>query len=210
MFGFVLVPVADAQSNLPANVLSAGWTVPASSEYRAAIDSTRAHAGKCSLLLESIGNAPADFSAMQRIKAGAYQGKRIRLSGWLDPSGAPQGAALWLRVDMPNGDYILDNMLELKPSNDPSKHTSQWVKLDLVAQVPEDAVGISFGARMKGPGRVWADDLSLAVVPLSVATTTIERRRFRGGVDALAARKAMLEEYARAPAHPVNMSFEIR
>ncbi len=141
---------------------------------------------------------------MQRVKAGAYRNRRIRLTGWLFPEKTSGGAALWLRVDMPNGDYILDNMLELKPQDARSK----WMKVEIVAQVPSDALGISFGPRMKGAGQVWTDDLSLATVPDSVPTTTIERRKLGKGPAAEAALKQILADYAIAPAKPVNMSFE--
>jgi len=84
-----------------------------------------------------------------------------------------------------------------------------WTRITLVAEVPKDAAGISFGVRMKGSGEVWADDFTLRVVSNTVATTTVERRPFRGpGKDA--AVREMLDDYGRAPSAPVNSGFEAR
>jgi hypothetical protein len=123
-----------------------------------------------------------------------YRGKRVRLSGWIDTDRAGQGGALWLRVDMQNGDYVLDNVVELKASH------PGWTRMQLVADVPADALGISFGVRMKGDGQVWADDLSLDVVSTAVPVTTIERRKNRT--------EDLRKEYANSPEHPVNLGFE--
>lgn len=174
-----------------AALIAAGWEGPFTPDYQAGIDHTFRHSGRSSIYLKSASNG-AD-SVRQRIRADAYRGKRLRLSGWVDTDKAEQGGALWLRVDMQNGDYVLDNVVELKTH-------SGWTRMELVADVPPDALGITFGLRMKGAGQVWADDLKLDVVGSSVPTTTIERRKNRA--------EDLGKEYANAPEHPVNLGFE--
>jgi hypothetical protein len=173
-------------------LIAAGWEGPFTPDYQAGIDHTFRHSGRSSIYLKSASNG-AD-SVRQRIRADAYRGKRIRLSGWVNTDKAEQGGALWLRVDMQNGDYVLDNVVELKAH-------SGWTRIQLVADVPADALGISFGLRMKGPGQVWADDLKIGVAGSSVPTTTIERRKNRA--------EDLRREYANAPEHPVNLGFEL-
>jgi hypothetical protein len=80
-----------------------------------------------------------------------------------------------------------------------------------VAEVPQDAMGISFGVRMKGQGTIWADDLTFDIVSKSVPTNTIERRKYVGAAGARdAAIQALREEYSKALLQPVNLNFEAR
>jgi len=188
--------------------IAPGWTATGSPSYQAALDGNVRHTGASSLVLRlREGQPPGSFAVRQRVKADAYRGKRVQLSGWLKADRAEGGAALWLRVDMANGDYILDNMLDLTASDAAAK--SGWTRISLVADVPRDAAGISFGVRMKGAHEVWADDLGLKVVSNAVATTTVERRPFRGPGREAAVRQ-MLEDYGRAPLSLVNGAFEAR
>jgi hypothetical protein len=170
-----------------------GWSAAESPAYRASIDHRAAHSGRASLLLKSESGDVQGFAAVQRIRAGAWRGKRIRLSGWLKSSGTDRGGALWLRIDMANGDYILDGMLESSPAG--------WTRKEIVASVPVDAVGISFGVRMAGRGEVWADDFVLEPAPGTVPVTTIERRKNPKAGD-------IVGEFGKAPARAVNLGFE--
>ena len=198
-----LVYAADAPTY---HSIAPGWTAPESADYQAGVDPRVAHGGRASLVLKSITSKAKEYAVRQQIRADSYRGKRIRLSGWLKPNGAQFGTALWLRVDMRNGDYVLDGMLGLNPK-DIAASQNGWVRCDLVADVPADAVGVAFGVRMNGGGQIWADDLSITVVDKSAPTTTIERRPYRGpGKDAAIGR--MNKEYAASPLHPINMGFE--
>jgi len=173
--------------------IAPGWSAPATPSYQSSVDRTIAHSGKSSLMVKAIAPNPQGYAVRQKIRADAFRGKRIRLSGWLKPDDAIEGGALWLRIDMLNGDYILDSMMEL------SGRTQQgWTRREVVAQVPNDAVGISFGLRMIGQGRIWADDLMLEVLTQPVMTTTIERR------------KDQPRDYRGASLKAVNLGFEGR
>ena len=118
-----------------------------------------------------------------------------------------EGGAVWLRVDFKNGDYVLDGMLELGAKDRSVPMTNGWAKCMLVADVPEDAMGLSFGLRMRGVGQFWGDDLALEVVSKSTPTSTIERRPYRAP-DKDAAVQRMTAEYSKAQEHPVNLGFE--
>jgi hypothetical protein len=170
-----------------------GWTAAESAAYKAAIDRRNPHSGSASLTLTSLDGARGGYAASQRISAGAYRGKRIRLSGWFRTAGTDRGGALWLRIDMANGDYVLDGVFE--------SSSEAWKRQDIVGAVPPDAIGISFGVRVAGKGQVWADDFALQIVPGKTPTNTIERRKNRtaGNVGA---------QYQTARGRPVNLGFE--
>lgn len=201
----IAIGLAAAQDH----AIAIGWTSPQSSDYDAAIDHKVVRGGHGSLMLRSLTAAATDYAARQRVRADSWRGKRIRLTGWVKPDQARGGGALWLRLDMANGDYVLDGMLELTPSS--SRPGSGWVKCELVAEVPQDAIGVSFGLRMRGQGTIWADDLSFDVVSKSTPTNTIERRKYVGAAGARdAAIQALREEYSKAPLQPSNLNFEAR
>jgi hypothetical protein len=187
--------------------VATGWTAPESSDYEAGIDRKVVHGGHGSLFLKSARANAKDYAARQRIRADAYRGKRVRLSGWVKPDQAVEGGALWLRVDFKNGDYVLDGMLELSAKDRSVPLTNGWAKCELVADVPEDAIGLSFGLRMRGAGQFWGADLALDVVRKSTPTNTIERRPYRAP-DKDAAIQRMKDEYSKAPERPVNLGFE--
>jgi hypothetical protein len=201
-----IAPIVYAADAPNYHAIAPGWAAPDSSDYQAGIDPKVAYGGRASLYLKSLASNAKEYAVRQQIRADSYRGKRIRLSGWLKPNGANFGTALWLRVDMRNGDYVLDGMLGLNPK-DVAANQNGWVRCDLVAEVPADAVGIAFGVRMNGSGQIWADDLSITAVDKSVPATTIERRPYRGpGKDEAVDR--MNKQYAVSPLRPVNMSFE--
>ncbi len=207
MYSRVLIPFAIfLAASAQERPLATGWTVPDSAGYQAAIDRTVMRGGHPSMVLKAIAPNAKEFSARQNIRAEAYRGKRVRFSGWLKVDRAQDGAALWLRVDMQNGDYILDGMLDLTAKSRPVADSNGWTKCELVAQVPEDAIGISFGVRMKGQGELRAADFAFDVVDKGVQTTMIERRPYRVGSGKEAAIQRMRDQYTKAPTRPVNLT----
>jgi hypothetical protein len=200
---------AVSESAPPERRIATGWTLLSTADYRASIDQKVAHGGSASLLLASVSGDARAGAVRQIVGARAYLGKRIRLSGWLKTNGAEPAAALWLRIDMNNGDYVLDGMLARSPSRDAAANANGWARYDIVAAVPADAMGISFGVRAEGRGELWADDFSLSEVNAKTPTTTIERRRLpdAGKQQAIA---LLRRQYAGAPARPVNLGFEMR
>lgn len=206
-FGILLLAICAAAQSAPEKRVAPGWTGPESSDYEAGIDRKVQHAGHPGLYLKSITGGAKDDAVRQRIRADAYRSKRVKFSGWIKPDSAEQGGALWLRVDMNNGDYILDSMLDLSARDQGAKDSSGWARCELVALVPADALGISFGLRMKGKGQLWASDLAFETLTKPAMTTTIERRPYRGP-DKESAIKRLREDYGKAPTAPVNLRFE--
>jgi erythromycin esterase len=137
------------------------------------------------------------FAALtQSVRADAYRGRRVQLSGWIRSeklTGA--GAGLWLRSDGPAPQQF-DNMAERRIQG-----TGSWREVSIVADIPDNAIGIAFGLIMVSPGVVWADDLKLEIVEDDVPVTTVATN--------VAADTALLSQgYDRIAMGPRNLDFE--
>jgi hypothetical protein len=111
--------------------------------------------------------------------AGAYQGKRVRLSGYLRSETAVTDTAegragLWMNVagSMPGLGVGQTTMLAMDNMMDrPVLGTTGWQRYDIVLDLPPGAERIVFGAALAGPGKVWVDDMRLEVVGPDVPST---------------------------------------
>ena len=137
------------------------------------------------------------FGALtQSVRADAYRGSRVRLSGWIRTAGLTgAGAGLWLRSDGA-GPQPFDNM-----SGRRLLGTNDWREVSIVADIPEDAIGMAFGAIMVSPGTIWVDDLRLDVVDANVPVTASP---IVGPADTA----AVAQQYDRVSMGPRNLDFE--
>ena len=184
-----------------------GWMVSPDYDeaFEVGVDHTVAHSGKASTYIKSKRHASENSHANigQRIKADAYRGKRVRLSGFLKTTNVTGLARLWMRVDSAKGILGQDAMHDRA-----LKGTNNWSKLEIVLEVPEDSAGIIFGLRLNGAGQVWMDDLKWETVESSIATTRTDNGRPATQQLTEDQLKRILQEYDQAPMHPVNMGFE--
>ncbi|EMI41522.1 serine/threonine-protein kinase [Rhodopirellula sp. SWK7] len=129
--------------------------------YQVLVDETVKYGGNFSASLErtSRNNQPMFGTIVQAIKAKNYCGQRIRFSGYLKTSDA-EAAGLWMRIDSAErGTVGFDNMQSRRVAG-----THDWHEVEIILDVPDDASVITFGAILTGDGRLWVDDLSIAVV----------------------------------------------
>lgn len=166
---------------------------------------------------------------LQSIKADDYRGRRIRFSAWLRTDEVNGQAGLFARVDgggvVQTSDYMLGRTID---------GNTRWTQYAVVLDVPRDAIGITFGLQLTGPGELFADDASFEAVDVSVAVTgaagyVISPRLANGngpgsghgngsgnGVvqagaiagETSAKRLAQEKAYLHAPLQPVNLDFE--
>jgi hypothetical protein len=149
----------------------AGDLEGASKDYVVGVDSSCFHSGRAAAYIRALNDEPEGFGALsQRFQAHGFLGSRLRLSGYIRVSGVTGWAGLWMRVDGRDGELQkLDNMEQR-----PVKGTSEWVRRDVVLDIPANAYAIAIGCILIGPGRVWMDDLELTVVGPDVPTTITE------------------------------------
>jgi serine/threonine-protein kinase len=133
---------------------------------------------------------------VQFIKADDYRGQRVRLSGWVrqtDIRGTDIG--LWMRVDGPGVIQGFDNF-----STRPLTGTSDWHQVEIILDVPDDAIGISLGALMSGAGVFRVDDLKFEVIPPNGLTTNILLNTVSSS--------DLSSQYAGRSKVPANLDFE--
>jgi hypothetical protein len=161
----LLAPAAHAQ-------VPAGWqaVTDGSGEYTVSSDGARRDGGQGfagATIKANVATPSGSAMLAQSIRADAYRGKRIRLSGYLKTIGVNEGTAvLFMRVDgdgvVQTSDYMQDRPMML---------TTDWTKEDIVLDVPKDAIGITYGLLLGGSGQAWLDELTIDVVGNDVAST---------------------------------------
>ncbi|WP_299434641.1 S41 family peptidase [uncultured Aquimarina sp.] len=132
------------------------WKDFGSSEYTISVDSTIYHSGKKSAVIESNGEA-SDFKAWAYSIPAKYQGKKIKLTGYIKTENVTDGyAGLWMRIDPSVG---FDNM------NDRGiKGTTDWKQYEITLDLnPQNAQKIVIGGLLVGKGKMWIDNLNVTI-----------------------------------------------
>ncbi len=134
----------------------AGWSLSGKDDYDASVDHTISKDGKNSAVIAYYGNSP-NFKAWTYSIPAKYQGKKIKLTGYIKTENVTDGyAGLWLRID-PR--VAFNNMQDrgVTGTTDWEKHT---ITLDLK---PDKAQKIVFGGLLVGKGKMWIDDLQVTI-----------------------------------------------
>jgi erythromycin esterase len=185
--------------------LPPGWAGGSATpnSYELGRDFVIVHGGSASGYLQSRGDAPPPNSFVtftQGVRADLYRGRRVRLSGYLRVENVTgEGPGLWLRADAPTRIRAFDNMGGRRPTGN-----NEWGYAEVVLDVPDDVVGLSFGTLLAGPGMAWVDDLRLEVVDSSVTLTAPVIDTPISGVDSA----QIVESYRRFDTTPQNLDFE--
>jgi erythromycin esterase len=123
----------------------------------------RPHSGKRSVVIRRVsGDYHGELvgSFVQRLDATPYRGKKIRLraAARADLSGSDNRA--WLRLAVASNDFG-------PPDEGFDKYaitSPEWNTYEISADVPQDAVTISYGVFMTGVGYAWLDSVSVDVL----------------------------------------------
>ena len=150
----------------------AGWqaVTDGSGDYSVRSDGARRDGGQgfAGATIKANVESPRGSAMLaQSIRADAYRGKRVRLSGYLKTIGVNEGTAvLFMRVD---GDGVVQSSDYMQ--NRPLMFTSDWSRQEVVLDVPKDAIGVTYGFLLSGSGQVWLDDVAIEEVGTDVAAT---------------------------------------
>ena len=204
------VAVGATAASAQVGPMPSGWRAlrGTSHDYVMGTDLARRDGGQGlpGVTIRSLADAPDGPAAMgQSIRATAYRGKRVRLSGNIRLSDVDSSstAVLWMRVDGGGRVQVADFM-----EDRPLRGTTTWTPEAVVLDVPADAIGITYGFMLTGNGQVWFDGVKLDVVGADVGPTG---REIDFVPQAAAARrdathrKAQEAAYRRALAEPVNL-----
>jgi len=170
-------------------VLPKGWQLTGSNteDYEYGLDQTVFDRGHASAFIQSLPEAKGFTSLAQWIKAGAFAGRRVRLTGVLKVRGVEDWAGTWLRVDDAAGQTLaFDNT---QAPNRRLAGTGSWQRVDIVYDVPADGDVLCFGVILSGRGRVWVDRMKLEIVGDDVPST-------------------IGAESGELPDFPINLDFE--
>jgi hypothetical protein len=192
----------------------AGWIAPAmaSRDCQIANDTSTAHSGRASARVQCVGKDALGFeisssfdNLIQRIRADDYRGKRARLSAWIKPSQVESWSKLWMRVDSAERTLTFDRM-----DNRPVQGTGDWQKREIVLDVPQEAVAITFGLMLAGKGTVWVDDVRLEVVGGDVPSTNMadEVALWNQKPWTQEQRDSIAKSHQSKPKQPINPGFE--
>jgi hypothetical protein len=154
----------------------AGWhhNGAKADSYVVGVDSTQTFAGMPSAYVESLTpTVEKGFGGMmQTTAAESFEGKRVRLSGWVKTENANEGGGhLWMRVDGQERGQTLsfDNM-----DNRPVKGTSgDWQEASVVLDVPVGAKAVAYGFFVSGGGKMWVSGQKMEVVGADVPSTNM-------------------------------------
>ena len=166
------------------------WELSATSpeSYLARQDREVFHGGRGSGCLKSVGPVtPRSFAVLlQKIDGQAFQGRRVRMSGYIRTVNVTGWAGMWMRVDPRVGPALeFDNM-----QNRPISGTTPWTRYSIELNVPPEGDSIHFGALLTGAGEVWLDDVTFEKLGVALPASK-ERQKLR-----------------KLPIDPSNLDFE--
>ncbi|RZK58977.1 MAG: peptidase S41 [Pedobacter sp.] len=132
------------------------WTSFGDLSYKVYVDSVQKRSGKFSAVIENTGDKK-DFRALSITLPANYEGKSIRLSGFIKTENVTDGyAGLWMRIDPMVG---FDNM-----SKRGVVGTTDWAPFEITLPLnPSETEKIVFGGLLAGKGKMWLDDLKIAI-----------------------------------------------
>lgn len=155
-----------------------GWVLAGSvaPSYTIGTDRSGAHGGQaCGYIRNSSPVSRGFGTLMQSFRADSLLGKRVRLSAYIKAEAVDDWAGLWMRIDGvekgPGKSLGFDNM-----QNRPIVGTRPWQLYQIVLDVPQESVGVSFGVLLAGEGIVWIDDVRLEAVVKTTPTTGSRNR----------------------------------
>jgi hypothetical protein len=169
-----LMTLPSQMQNLGFESGMAGWFLAGSQpqNYRTSDDTAVKHGGSASGHLQSTRGPFGGFGTlMQNVKADAFRGTRVRMSGWVRADSVADSAGLWMRVDGPDTRKTQHSLSFDNMENRPIKGTSDWTRYEIVLDVPPESVEIAFGILLADTGEVWLDDVQFVKVGNDVPTT---------------------------------------
>lgn len=161
-----------------------GWQVAGDQkqDFELGIDPSFKHNSAHPAIIRSIKAEPITGFAtlMQKVKIGAYRGKRVRLTAELKCTDCKGATTIWLRADGDGtgNNLAFDNMEERTGKDGPIRGTTDWAKRSIVLDIPQTAATLNYGFYLRGNGVAWASNFELETVSGDIPVSS-------GGIAAL-------------------------
>jgi C-terminal processing protease CtpA/Prc len=132
------------------------WEDFGGNDYKIYVDAGIAQKGRFSVVIEHLDKQP-DYKALSFKLPKNYEGKYIRLSGYIKTENVTEGyAGLWMRIDPQVG---FDNM-----NNRGITGTTDWKKYEVSLPLdPKNTDQIYIGGLLVGKGKMWLDNLEVTI-----------------------------------------------
>jgi hypothetical protein len=174
-----------------------GWSLAGTNPraFAIGVDDDAPHGGRIASMRCMQSPCAGFGTLMQTFRADKYVGRRLRLSAWVRAEKAGR-ADIWMRVDGVDAMLTFDNMDNRLP-----RGTFGWRRQEIVLDVPDDALTISYGLILGGAGQAWVENFVFEIVDPRVKSTNLMRQ-------ATPIRNARTQDQVmRLPADPVNTDF---
>jgi len=141
-----------------------GWfkTGSKAKSYEIGLNSSESKTGKKCAFIKSVEDEINGFGALMQIcDAKLYLGKRIKMTGFVKADEVQNWSGMWLRVDSKYGGKSLsfDNMKDR-----PIKGSTEWVKCEIILNVPNESSTLNYGVLLNGKGIVYFDRVSFEIL----------------------------------------------
>lgn len=147
-----------------------GWSLTGSSPQDYAYGSEvqgLTSTSACGYLKSRTTQAGGFGTLTQAFKGNEYLRKRLRFSAYVKTQDVEQWVGLWMCVYASYQRVLsFDNM-----QGRPIRGTNDWRKYEIVLDVPQESIIISFGVLLAGAGYTWLSDVQFETVSESVPTT---------------------------------------
>lgn len=131
------------------------WNIFGDGSHKVYLDSQNAYDGKTAAVIENF-EAEGGFKAIGFDIPSNFDGKKIKLTGYIKTENVTEHAGLWMRIDPSVG---FDNM-----NDRPITGTTTWTKYEVELKLnPSQAKKIVVGGLLSGSGKMWIDNLEVTV-----------------------------------------------
>lgn len=138
------------------------------SQYEIGIVNDAERNGNVAFLKSNSSKVKKGFGTiMQSFNSEMYNGKKVKLSGYIRTEDVNGWVGMWMRVDGSTKRALsFDNMQDRS-----IKGTTAWKKYEIILEVPAESVSISYGVLLSGAGESYMDNLNFEVVENSTKKT---------------------------------------
>ncbi len=164
------------EKNTDPEIFSDGWAQ--GGEYTLSVDSMAFEGNKSGKIVSN--NNHQSFGRVSYKIPAKYQGKSIKLEGYIKVKGVSNGyAGLLLRADGENGVLGYADM-----KSEQLNGTKDWQKYGITLDYPIEAKNIHVAGMLVGEGTAWFDNFTLTIDGQDVQILkTIEKKPFKAELD---------------------------
>lgn len=153
----------DFEEATHAGGIPVGWFIPrgggsgSPEEYQIVVVRTTRVSGRASLQIRAIAQTTTGHGGVMQCFRNPAPGQQSLIGHLKALKADHEGGSLWIRADSESGENIAFQNMDQRRI----KGTTDWERHSVRIEVPPSAVQLCFGVFHRGPGTLWADQLSL-------------------------------------------------